>query len=168
MPCEFKVFLMPAMRFFLILIGSLYFFSAQAQLESGNWYQIKIEKSGVYRVDGAQLKSWGIDLNGLSSNALRLFGNGGGMLPEANNVTVPEGLTENNIQIVDGGDGIFNENDYFLFFGDDPDQMEGMAFLMRMIISSFLVMTRINGTMITPIKLFVIKEICMQGLAITI
>ncbi|MFN5333975.1 MAG: type IX secretion system sortase PorU [Bacteroidota bacterium] len=112
------------MRFFSIIIGSLYFFSAHAQLESGNWYQIKLDNAGVYKVDGTQLKSWGIDLNGLNSNALRLFGNGGGMLPEANNVSVPEGLTENNIQMVDGGDGIFNENDYFLFWGAGPDQWD--------------------------------------------
>jgi hypothetical protein len=115
---------MASMRFFLILIGTIYVFTAQAQLESGKWYQIKVETSGIFKVDGAQLKSWGIALNDLSSNALRLYGNGGGMLPEANNVSVPESLTENNIQVVDGGDGIFNENDYFIFFGEGPDRWE--------------------------------------------
>lgn len=115
---------MPIMRYFLIFIGILHFFSALAQLESGIWYQIKVEKAGVYRVDGSKLKSWGIALNGLNSNSLRLFGNGGGMLPEANNVQVFEGLTENNIEVVDGGDGIFNESDYFLFWGDGPDQWQ--------------------------------------------
>ena len=84
---------MASMRFFLILIGTIYVFTAQAQLESGKWYQIKVETSGIFKVDGAQLKSWGIALNDLSSNALRLYGNGGGMLPEANNVSVQESLT---------------------------------------------------------------------------
>jgi hypothetical protein len=115
---------MQAMRYFLVIVGFFYFFSAQAQLESGTWYQIKVERAGVYKVDGNQLKSWGIALNALNSNTLRLFGNGGGMLPEANSVVVIDGLTENHIQVVDGGDGIFNEGDYFLFWGEGPDQWD--------------------------------------------
>ena len=109
------------MRFFLTIIGIIYLCPVLAQLEQGSWYQLPVSKTGVYRIDGQQLKSWGISLNGLNASSIRLYGNGGGMLPEANGIAVPNGLTENAILVADGGDGIFNEQDFFLFYGQAPD-----------------------------------------------
>lgn len=84
-------------------------------LATGNWYKIAIKDPGVYKVDGAFLNTLGVGVN-LSSAAIRLFGNGGAMLGENANAAYTDDLVENAIEIVDGGDGIFNTGDYFLFY----------------------------------------------------
>lgn len=44
------------------------------------------------------------------------------MLPESNALVPPDDLVENAIELFDGGDGIFNGNDYFLFYATGPDK----------------------------------------------
>lgn len=91
-------------------------------LASGLWYKVAIKDPGVYKVDLAFLSALGFNVSNLSSSSIRLFGNGGGMLSEANADIPIDDLQENAIMVVDGGDGIFNGNDYFLFYANGPDQ----------------------------------------------
>src|SRR5690606_22142599 len=55
--------------------------ATQSVLRSGNWYKIKIKKSGIFRLD----KSF-FDQNGIPTNfdprTLKIYGNGGRMLNE--------------------------------------------------------------------------------------
>jgi len=90
-------------------------------LASGNWYKIAVKEPGIYKVDMAMLNKLGISTSNLASASIRLYGNGGAMLPEACNGSITDDLAENAIEVVDGGDGIFNGNDYFLFFAQGPD-----------------------------------------------
>src|SRR6202030_1035086 len=85
-------------------------------------YKIAVNTPGVYKIDLSFLSKLGVNTSGLASNSIRLFGNGGGMLPEANNIPRPDDLRENAIMIVDGGDGILNGSDYILFFSNGADQ----------------------------------------------
>jgi hypothetical protein len=62
----------------------------------------------------------GLVSGNISSAAIRIFGNGGAMLPEWNAVPRPDDLQENAIEVVDGGDGVFNNNDYLIFYAPDP------------------------------------------------
>ena len=96
-------------------------YSPSSVLATGNWYKISVDKPGIYKVDLSFLASLGINTSGLSSSSIRLFGNGGQMLPENNAVNRLDDLFENAITVVDGGDGTFNGNDYFLFFAPGPD-----------------------------------------------
>jgi Peptidase family C25 len=113
----------------LVLLIILILPAAQAQrsyknssvLASGNWYKITIKETGVYKVDIAFLNKLGINTSALSSASIRLFGNGGAILPEACNGFKNDDLVENALQVVDGGDGVFNGNDYFLFFAAGTD-----------------------------------------------
>lgn len=89
-------------------------------LASGNWYRIGIRQEAVYKVDITLLTSLGITTENLSSAAIRLYGNGGAMVDENNATTRPDDLVENPIDMHDGGDGIFNGNDYFLFYAPGP------------------------------------------------
>lgn len=91
-------------------------------LATGNWYKFSVKTAGVYRIDVAFLQSLGVNVNTLSSGSIRLYGNGGFMLPEANNIARPDDLVENAIWMADGGDGNFNGSDYFLFFATGPDE----------------------------------------------
>jgi len=90
-------------------------------LATGDWYKISLKDAGVYKVDVPFLVKLGVNTSNLPSAAIRLFGNGGAMLPEACNGFKNDDLVENAIQVVDGGDGIFNGDDYFLFFATGPD-----------------------------------------------
>jgi hypothetical protein len=95
-------------------------YTANSVLASGNWYRISVTKAGVYKIDASFLQKLGISTNQLSSSSIRLFGNGGGMLPEACNGFKNDDLQENAIQVIDGGDGIFNGDDYFIFYAEGP------------------------------------------------
>ncbi|HEY2722220.1 MAG TPA: type IX secretion system sortase PorU [Chitinophagaceae bacterium] len=97
-------------------------YTANSVLSSGNWYKIAVNGPGVYKIDLAFLSKLGINTSNIASNSIRLFGNGGGMLPEANNTPRPDDLQENSIMVADGGDGVLNNGDYILFFSNGADQ----------------------------------------------
>lgn len=89
-------------------------------LASGNWFKISVAENGVYKIDVPFLNSIGISGN-IPSNEVRVFGNGGGMLPEANAEKPIDDLAENAIVVLDGGDGTLNGSDYILFYAQGPD-----------------------------------------------
>ncbi|MFI5186249.1 MAG: type IX secretion system sortase PorU [Chitinophagales bacterium] len=116
-------------RYALLILITFPFFSraqrtykANSVLASGNWYKIGVKEAGIYKIDLTFLSGLGINTSNLSSNSIRLFGNGGGMLPEANNIPRADDLTENAIMVVDGGDGVLNGSDYILFYSNGADQ----------------------------------------------
>lgn len=109
------------------LLGIIFNAHAQRQykpssvLAAGNFYKIAVTAPGIYKIDIPFLSSLGINTSSLPSGAIRLFGNGGAMLAEANNAPWTDDLTENAIQVVDGNDGILNGSDYILFYANGPD-----------------------------------------------
>ncbi len=95
-------------------------YAQQSVLATGLWGKIGIIKEGIYKVDVTMLNNWGLSAGAISSASIRIYGNGGGMLPENNASARIDDLTENSIEMVDGGDGIFNGNDYFIFYAAGP------------------------------------------------
>jgi hypothetical protein len=91
-------------------------------LAAGNWYKIAVKNPGIYKIDITLLNSLGINTSSLASNSIRIFGNGGQMLSEANAGQYLDDLQENSIQVIDGGDGLLNGSDHILFFANGPDQ----------------------------------------------
>jgi len=89
-------------------------------LATGNWYKFPITKDGVYKLDFAYLKSLGINPAAINPAQIRVFGNGGGMLPQLNSDTRYDDLIENAIQVVGGQDGRFDEIDYVVFYAKGP------------------------------------------------
>ncbi len=96
-------------------------YKPNAVLSTAAWYKISVKKSGIFKIDVAFLNSLGINTSSIISNSIRFFGNGGQMLPESNIENRIDDLEENAIMLVDGNDGIFNGNDYFLFYAAGPD-----------------------------------------------
>ena len=96
-------------------------YKSSSVLATGNWYKISVTTDGVYKLDLPFLSSLGIS-GSIPSAQIRIFGNGGGMLPEANNEQRPDDLEEVATMVVDGGDGVLNGNDYVLFYGQGPDK----------------------------------------------
>jgi hypothetical protein len=90
-------------------------------LATGTWNKIAITQKGIYKIDYEFVKNkFGTSASGINSANIRLFGNGGTMLYEANYIPHPDDLVENAIEMHDGGDGIFGTGDYFLFYANGP------------------------------------------------
>ena len=96
-------------------------YAANSVLSTGSWFKIGVKQEGIYKIDIPFLNSLGINTANLPSASIRLYGNGGGMLDENNAVPRQDDLFENAIEVFDGGDGILNGNDYFLFYAAGPN-----------------------------------------------
>ncbi len=91
--------------------------AANSALASGTWYKIGITKTGFYKIDYNFIKNnLGLDPTKIDPTKIRVFGNGGHMLAEANSVSRPSDLVENAIFVSTGG-GSLGSNDYFIFYG---------------------------------------------------
>jgi len=90
-------------------------------LSSGDWYRFYVEKSGVYRLSKSFLQQLGINLNGVNPRSIKIYGNGGRMVPLSNAVDYPSDLEENTIQVVGEEDQVFNDQDYILFYAEGVD-----------------------------------------------
>lgn len=96
-------------------------YSPVSVLSNGQWTKVSIVRQGVYKITASFLKNAGYAVPVPTAN-IRLFGTGGGVLPESNQASIEDDLPEMAIEMADGGDGIFDGNDYFLFYANGPDQ----------------------------------------------
>ncbi len=97
-------------------------FTQTSVLSSGNIYKFGVAQNGIYKLDYAFLKNeLGIsDLDNIDPRSIRIYGNGGAMLPEKNSDTRPDDLIENAIQVVGEQDGKFDAGDYILYYAVGP------------------------------------------------
>lgn len=95
-------------------------YAPNSVLQTGTWYKVAISQDGIYQLNGAFLQNLGIDLSTLNPQNIRIYGNGGGMLPELNSAARKDDLVENAIFVQGEGDGVFDANDYVLFYGQGP------------------------------------------------
>lgn len=99
-------------------------------LATGNWYKIGLTKEGIYKLDKTFLTSLGLNVSSIDPRNIRIYGNGGKLLPEKNSVFRYDDLQENAITVIGESDGIFDNNDYVLFYGQSTDswkQVPGSA-----------------------------------------
>ena len=90
-------------------------------LATGDWYQFYVEKSGVYKISKSFLQQLGLDVSVVAPKKVKIYGNGGRMLPLLNGTYYPSDLAENAIEIVGESDGVFNDEDYILFYAEGVD-----------------------------------------------
>lgn len=90
-------------------------------LSNGDWYRFYVDKSGVYKLSKAFLQQLGLNLNNINPKNIKIYGNGGRMIPLSNAVDYPSDLEENSIQIVGEEDGSFDNGDYILFYAEGFD-----------------------------------------------
>ncbi|NQY66212.1 MAG: type IX secretion system sortase PorU [Flavobacteriales bacterium] len=98
-------------------------FGISSILHSGVFYKIGISSSGIYKLDYEYIKNLGIDVDHIDPRNIKLYGNGGGMLPKLNSAKRADDLLENAVFISGESDGDFNEEDYLLFYGGGPDEV---------------------------------------------
>ncbi|MFA6057623.1 MAG: type IX secretion system sortase PorU [Taibaiella sp.] len=88
-------------------------------LASGNWYKIGAPTRGVYKIDYAFLQSIGANPASINPANIRVYGNGGTVLPEKVTPDQPDDLIENAIYVSSNG-STFGQNDYILFYANGP------------------------------------------------
>ncbi len=98
-------------------------FTYNSALSTGTVYKFGVANTGIYKLDYSFLKNeLGIsDLDNVDPRTIRLFGNGGAMVPERNSDPRPDDLIENAIQVVGEADGKFDAGDYLLFYAVGPN-----------------------------------------------
>ena len=89
-------------------------------LASGDWFKLAVSQTGIYKIDAAYLSSIGVNTSTLDPNTIQIYGNGGGMLPQSNSVARLDDLVENGIFVSEDGNGVFDNDDYILFYGESP------------------------------------------------
>jgi len=88
-------------------------YSSSSVLSAGQWFKVAVLKDGIYRIDYSRLRQAGANNPALP----RIFTNNSGQLSYYTSDPSPDDLTEVSVLLVTGQDGIFNEGDYLLFFG---------------------------------------------------
>ncbi len=90
-------------------------------LASGSWFRFYIKTSGVYSLSKSFIESLGVNLSGVDPKKIKIYGNGGRMLPLLNSIPYPNDLEENAIQVTGENDGAFDSGDQVLFYGEGVD-----------------------------------------------
>lgn len=95
-------------------------------LASGNWYKIGVTQEGVYKINKSFLTSLGIDVSSINPQNIRIYGNGGKLMPEKNSAFRHDDLIENAITVIGENDGVFDTDDYILFYGQSTDEWKNI------------------------------------------
>lgn len=96
-------------------------YAEHSVLAAGTWYKFSASASGVYLLTYDDLMAADINPSGIDARTIKLYGNGGGMLPEANDAPRVDDLRELSIQVIGEEDGQFNQGDYILFYGESQN-----------------------------------------------
>lgn len=99
--------------------GDRSLYTTSSVLASGDWFKVRLNKNGIYKITYDELIAMGFDISTPPSR-IAVFGNGGGNLPEKNDVFRYDDLYENPIVVVGGEDGSFDQGDYIIFYGEGP------------------------------------------------
>lgn len=94
-------------------------YASNSVLSTGNWIKVRVSESGVYKITYNELSQMGFDVS-VNPKNIAVFGNGGGMLPEKNDLFRYDDLVENPIKVVGEEDDKFNNGDYLLFYAQGP------------------------------------------------
>jgi hypothetical protein len=94
-----------------------------SKMAAGDWYRIEIRDNGsggsegIYKITKQFLESAGINLSNVDPRTIKMYGNGGDLLPESPTAARPQDLEEIAIYIEGEGNGHFDPQDYILFYG---------------------------------------------------
>ena len=89
-------------------------------LSQGTWHKFMVDTTGVFRLDRSFLQNLGINTDEINPKNIRIFGNGGELLPTTNNKFRYDGLQENAILVNGEDDNSFDSNDFVLFYAKGP------------------------------------------------
>lgn len=82
-------------------------------LSTGRWFRIAVTADGIYRISYETLKNLGLE----NPTYPKLYSNNQGQLSYYNDNAGADDLKETTVWMDRGSDGVFNEGDYMLFYG---------------------------------------------------
>ena len=103
-------------------------FVENSVLSAGYWYRIATDETGIYKISYEDLEEMGIAPSTLDPSKIRIFGNGNGIIPEKNSDERFDDLIENPIYVQGEEDGVFDEEDFILFYGQSSIQWNFVPF----------------------------------------
>ena len=115
--------ILPHIFLFLIIIFSQKTVAQNSVLAKGNWIKIGVISSGIHKLDANFLQKSGLNLAQINPQNIKIYGNGGGMLPQANNLPRAKDLIENAISVEGEADDRFDNQDFILFYGQSPHRI---------------------------------------------
>lgn len=89
-------------------------------LASGKWYKMSLESTGMYKLTYEELSSMGVPVTSINPKNIRIYHNGGGVLPMIAGDDRPVDLIEIPIYVSGEDDGAFDTDDYIVFYGRGP------------------------------------------------
>lgn len=95
-------------------------YSDNSVLSSGEWYKMSLSSTGMYKITYSQLAEMGFPVSSVNPKNIKLFHNGGGVLPIINDDYRHDDLVEIPIFVSGEADGTFDEGDYILFYARGP------------------------------------------------
>lgn len=95
-------------------------FTTNSVLETGDWFKIAVLNDGVFKLSYDFLKNLGLDVNNINPADIKIYGNSGKLLPRLNSTPRPDDIQQNAIYVFGETDGVFNKDDYVLFYGQSP------------------------------------------------
>ena len=106
----------------ILLFSTVYLFSQKSNslLSSGEWYKFSIDTTGVFKIDANFLDDIGVNIKSINPKNIKIYGNGGRLLPELVSEFRYDDLQENAIYVEGENDNEFNADDFILFYGVGP------------------------------------------------
>ncbi|MGE5458152.1 MAG: type IX secretion system sortase PorU, partial [Methanococcaceae archaeon] len=86
-------------------------------LSNGRWFRFEAADEGIYKITKSMLAGYGIDANSVDPRTIKIYNNGGKVMPENPLVAAPNDLVENAIFVSGESDGKFDDTDFILFYG---------------------------------------------------
>lgn len=102
--------------------GNLKSLNEPSVLANGDWFKVSISSEGVYKLSYSFLNDLGVDVDNLNPSSLNVYGHPGGMLPIDNSEYLPGDPQKLSIEFVGDNDAEFEEDEYFLFYGESADK----------------------------------------------
>jgi len=100
-------------------------------LAAGDWYKIEIKDNsddgkseGIYKISKGFLDTAGINVNNIDPRTIKMYGNGGDILALKHEALRPGDLQQMNIFIEGENDGVFNAQDYILFYASSINKWQ--------------------------------------------
>jgi len=115
-----KIFTAVFASFFLNILLINNVLATDSALSRGLWYKLSVDHTGMYSLSYAELASMGVDVNNIDPRNIKIYHNGGGVLPVLNSAQRPSDLVEIPILIYGESDGHFNDGDLIVFYARGP------------------------------------------------
>ena len=118
-----KILGYPALCWIFLLLSFKSFGQESSVLSTGSWYKVAVTQSGIYKIDAAFLKLMGVDISSIVPDQIKIYGNGGGILPQKISVKRQKDLVQNAIFVKGEEDGRFDATDAIYFYAEGPHKI---------------------------------------------